>query len=208
MEAPLLLVKGFPVIFRHHSAASPAFGPADALGSLDGSGGPVRRTVSVDPDAAAALDEEAARLGIPLAEFWAMKLEAAAVAILDANEKGKAAAEQLRAANEIKAETAAISRELKEQRGVERDHTLQVFRTIREQHGDLYRRASGCSTGMEAGVPKKHALNLALGSISKRAAKARVRLRPNGLPEKIRNIQGEFCSSVTVLEPGDEDDGL
>ncbi|MFC3127198.1 hypothetical protein ACFOD4_19190 [Pseudoroseomonas globiformis] len=173
----------------------------------DDAAGPVRRTVSIDPTASAALDAKADHLGIPIAEYLAMVLEAKAADLLAEQKESLKVAEQLRAANQTKAEAAAISRDLKEERGVERDHTLKVFQTIREQHSDLYRQAIGCETDRDAGDPKKrHALNLALGSISKRAAKAKVRLRPNGLPEKIRNIQGEFCASVTVLEPGDEVD--
>ena len=77
-------------------------------------------------------------------------------------------------------------------------------RTVtRERHREDYLRATGCATGFETGVPRKHSINAALGAISKRAAGAKVRKNAAGETEKIRNIRDEFCRTATALEPGD-----
>jgi len=163
-----------------------------------------RYTISIASTSSAALEKEAATLGIPITEYLAMIVEEKAAELLAKTDAP--AARRLQAANEIKFKVAGISKGLELEQSVVPDHTLRVFQKVRDKYADLYCRATGCVTGFETGLPEKHALNLALGAISKRAARARVRLRPNGLPEKIRNITGEFCSSVTVLEPGDEQD--
>lgn len=169
---------------------------------MKGDGQVRRHTVSLAGAAANALENEAHKSGIPVTDYLAMVLEDRAAELL--TERDAAAARRLRAANNIKMLVAGISRELAREHGVSPDHTLRVFQTVRARHADLYRCATACQTGYESGIPEKHALNLALGAISKRAAGARVRVRPNGLPEKIRNITGEFCSSVTVLESAGE----
>ncbi len=102
-----------------------------------------------------------------------------------------------------RSEASRISRDIAREQGIQPDHTLRVFQAIRRQPelAREYLRATSCETGFEAGNALKHRLNLALGAISKRAAGAEVRKDDKGQPEKIRNIRGEFCGSVTVLEP-------
>ncbi|HWX50730.1 MAG TPA: hypothetical protein VNZ61_22000 [Roseomonas sp.] len=161
-----------------------------------------RYTTSLDYEAALALEHDAAVRGVDVADHITSILEEYCLKRL--LEDGSPARERLRAASMIKAATAEISRRIVRENGVQPDHTLQVFRELRLQHTAVYLRATACETGFEAGKPLKHSLNLVLGAISKRAAGAKVRMLPNGQPEKIRNIRGEFCSSVTVLEPGNE----
>lgn len=112
-------------------------------------------------------------------------------------------AKRLAAETRIKMIAAAISREEAAANGVRIEHTVVVFRRIRERHAEDYCLATGCTTGFETKVPTKHGVNAALGAISKRAVGAKVRKNAAGEPEKIRNIRGEFCRTATALEPGD-----
>jgi hypothetical protein len=160
-----------------------------------------RYTIALDNDAALALEGEAAARGVDVADHITTILEG--YCLENILQDGDPAKERLRAAGLIKAATAEISRRLAREGGVKPDHTLRVFKELRTHHTADYLRATECETGFEAGKPLKHSLNLALGAISKRAAGAKVRTLPSGQPEKIRNIRGEFCGSVTMLEPGE-----
>jgi hypothetical protein len=161
-----------------------------------------RHTLILNGAASAVLEAEANHLGLELLDHLSGILTAHAVHQLKKDVPALAA--RLEAATRIKIAVGRISRRIAKEQGIQPDHTLRVFQALRqdpELQGD-YLRATGCETGFEAGSPLKHSLNLALGAISKRAAGARVRKDINGNPEKIRNIRGEFCGSVTVLEPG------
>jgi hypothetical protein len=161
-----------------------------------------RFTVSVSPLAASFLKEEAAKHGLGLAEYASIILEKKAMEPLDRMLAPTRA--WLQARHRIKMEAAKISRRIAETEGVQPDHTLRVFREIREQHLDDYLVASQTKAVPESGSAHKHALNLALGAISKHAAGARVKLGPDGKRVLIRNIRGELCTTVTALEPGED----
>ena len=166
-----------------------------------------RHTVLLDPDASDELEADARAEGMELQDHMASILTRHVLARL-AKRKPEVA-ERLAAEARIKAAAAAISREEAAANGVRTDHTVVVFRRIRERHREDYLRATGCITGFETGMPRKHSLNAALGAISKRAAAAKVRKNAAGEPEKIRNIRGEFCRTATALEPGNgvDDEG-
>jgi hypothetical protein len=152
------------------------------------------------------LATEARELGFDLADHLTSILVSHILPRLQA--EAPDVAKRLEAEARVKDRVRQISRDIAQREGVQPDHTLRVFRELRQSAalaGD-YICATGCETGFEGGNPLKHGLNLVLGAISKRAARAKVRKRGNGLPEKIRNIRGEFCGSVTVLEPNAEDD--
>src|SRR4051812_10787541 len=55
-------------------------------------------------------------------------------------------AERLAAESRVKATVAGISRRIAQEKGIQRDHTLQVFREIRlhPEHSRDYLRATGC----------------------------------------------------------------
>jgi hypothetical protein len=165
-----------------------------------------RDTVLLDPIVRASLAEEAKELGLELADHLSSILTAHAMPRVQA--KAPDLGKRLVAEAGIKTKTAQISRRLAGEPGrVHLSHTLKVFQELRLKHSNEYLIACGCKTGLEAGSVAKHRLNLALGAISKRAAEAKVRKDAKGNPEKIRNIRGEFCTSVTMLEPGDSDSG-
>ena len=161
-----------------------------------------RHTVLLDPDVSDELEAEARARGMELQDYMASILTHHVASPL-AKRKPEAA-ERLAAEARIKAAAAAISREEAAVNDVRLEHTVVVFRRIRERHTEDYLRATGCSTGFETGVARKHSINAALGAISKRAAGAKVRKNAAGEPEKIWNIRGEFCRTATALEPGDD----
>jgi hypothetical protein len=167
-----------------------------------------RYSIQLDEVVGEELEKEAAEIGLEPIDHMAGILTAHALPRVVARlpELGG----RLEAAARIKAAVSQISRRIAGEQGIQRDHTLRVFQAIRQdpQHAGDYRLATGCETGFEAGNPLKHRLNLALGAISKNAAGAKVRkVRKNDKeePEMIRNIRGEFCGSVTVLGPDDDD---
>lgn len=165
-----------------------------------------RDTILLDPTVRAAVAEEAKELGLELADHITSIVTAHAMPRFQP--KDPDLAKRLVAEAGIKTKTAQISRRLAgEPGGIQLGHTLKVFQELRLKHSDEYLIASGCTTGFEVGGVVKHRLNLALGAISKRAAEAKVRKDAKGNPGKIRNIRGEFCTSVTMLEPGDSGSG-
>ena len=163
-----------------------------------------RFTVLLDPTVSAELIDEAIKLGLEPAEHMADILTNQVMPQLRA--KDPTLADRLAADARIRAAAGRISELLAKQNGVQHDHTLRVFQELRENHSSDYLRATECKTGFEGGSTLKHRLNLALGAISKRAAHAKVCKTASGLPDKIRNIRGEFCGSVTMLEPGYDSD--
>lgn len=160
-----------------------------------------RHTVLLDPDVSDELEAEAQAQGMELQDYMASILTHHVSGPL--TKRKPEVAERLAAEARIKTAAAAISREEAAANGVRIEHTVVVFRRIRERHREDYLRATGCATGFETGVPRKHSINATLGAISKRAAGAKVRKNAAGEPEKIRNIRGEFCRTATALEPGD-----
>lgn len=161
-----------------------------------------RFTVSLSSLAADELQLQAEQEGLGLAEYVTLVLEQKAMERLD--RMLEPTRRFLQARHSIKRAAARISRRIAETEGVLPDHTLRVFREIREKHLENYKVASRTENGFEGGNEWKHALNLALGAISKHAAGARVKLGPNGKRALIRNIRGELCTTVTMLEPGAE----
>ena len=161
-----------------------------------------RHTVLLDPDVSEELEAEAQAQGMELQDLMASILSQHASGSL--SKRKPEVAERLTAEALIKTAAAAISREEAEAHGVRPEHTVIVFRRIRERHREDYLRATGCMTGFETGVRRKHSINAALGAISKRAVGAKVRKDAAGEPEKIRNIRGEFCRTATILESGND----
>jgi hypothetical protein len=166
-----------------------------------------RFTIQLDEVVSTELKSEAAEFGLELHDHMSGILTAHVLPRLKSLLPDLA--ERLDATARVKAAASRISRQIARDHGIQHDHTLRVFQAIRRDP-DLtseYLRATGCETGFEAGNPLKHKLNLALGAISKNAAGAKVkRVLRNGREEAdmIRNIRGEFCGSVTKLEPGDD----
>lgn len=159
-----------------------------------------RYTILLDGMVGTELEAEASDLGLEPHDHMSGILTAHVLPRL--KKKVPDLAERLEAAARVKAEASRISRDIAREQGIQPDHTLRVFQAIRRQPELTreYLRATGCETGFEAGNALKHRLNLAIGAISKRAAGAEVRKDDKGQPEKIRNIRGEFCGSVTVLK--------
>lgn len=164
-----------------------------------------RFSILIDSAAAGELVAEAKELGLEPLDHMADILVAHVLPRLAKREPDLA--ERLAAQARVKAAAAAISRRIAREEGIQRDHTLRVFREIRlhPEHSRDYLRATGCETGFEGANASKHSLNTTLGAISKWAAGARVRMTANGKPAKIQNIRGEFCGSVTMLEPDGEE---
>ena len=158
----------------------------------------VARTVRLHPAVEEALSREADEQAREPADYMAEILTRHVSASIAA--KNRALAARLEAEMRVKTATAKISSKLA-MAGIAPDHTLLVFKAIRESDALRadYLLATGCKTGLEAGIPAKHQLNLYLGAISKRAAGA-VSQTLNGKPVMIRNIKNEFCGSVTALQ--------
>lgn len=163
-----------------------------------------RHAVFLDPNVSDELEAEARAQGMELQDYMASILTNHVSSPL-AKRKPEVA-KRLAAEARIKVVAAAISREEAAANGVRIEHTVVVFRRIRELHKADYLLATGCTTGFETRVPHKHSINTALGAISKRAVGAKVQKNAAGKPEKVRNIRGEFCRTATKLEPGDSVD--
>lgn len=163
-----------------------------------------RLNVLVGGSAYNGLQGLASEVGLPASEYASILLEKRALRYWERVFNDRAVPSsggEVRARHRIKLAAARISRSLEGTEGVRPDHTLRVFREIRERHLEDYLLATRTASVSESGSRDKHALNLAIGAISKHAAGARVRTGPDGKRQLIRNIRGELCTTVTVLEP-------